>query len=122
RYDLSHLTALTDAVLSTGTTGLDGGFLSGPTGHHAFAYELPGQLTHPAAYETLPPETVGNTRGLLVRSRLSPALVDWALDGSGLEIDTKAFSAWLTERQRRDGRPPLDRDAIRELAAGYRAG
>ena len=45
RFDLSHLTALTDAALSG--SGLGESFMSGPTTPHAFAYELPGQLSHP---------------------------------------------------------------------------
>ncbi|WP_406722266.1 isopropylmalate synthase [Streptomyces althioticus] len=118
RFDLTHLTELSRLAL-TGA-GLGDAFQSGPTTPHAFAYELPGQLNHPEAYETLPAELVGNRRALRVRSRLTPALVGWALDGSGLDVDLDAFTAWLTGRQKRDGRPPLDRDAIREAAAGFR--
>lgn len=119
RYDLTHLTALTAAVLDTRTTGLGDGFMPGPTTHHAFAYELPGQLTHPAAYETIAPEEVGNRRQLRVRSRVSPPLIDWALAGSGIEIDTSEFCGWLRVRQEQEGNPPLDRDAIRALAAEF---
>lgn len=119
RYDLSHLTALTDSVLNTRTTGLGAGFMSGPTTEHAFAYELPGQLTHPSAYETLAPEVVGNSRGLRVRSRLSPALVNWALADTGIALDTAEFTEWLTVRQLKDGRPPLDRDAICKFAVEF---
>lgn len=119
RYDLSNLTDLTNAVLNTKANGLGDGFMPGLTTPHAFAYELPGQLSHPAAYETLPPETVGNTRQLRVRSRLSAALVGWALDGSGIESDTAAFVPWLTSRQEQDGNPLLDRDAIRVLAVEF---
>ncbi|MEV5331193.1 isopropylmalate synthase [Streptomyces werraensis] len=118
RFDLTHLTELSRLAL-TGA-GLGDAFQSGPTTPHAFAYELPGQLSHPEAYETLPAELVGNRRALRVRSRLTPVLVGWALAGSGLDVDLEAFTAWLTERQERDGRPPLDRDAIREAAAGFR--
>ncbi|NUT95715.1 MAG: isopropylmalate synthase [Saccharothrix sp.] len=120
RHDLSALTELTAAVLNTETTGLDEGFMSGPTTPHAFAYELPGQLTHPSAYETIAPGEVGNERGLRVRTRLTPALVEWALLGSGVELDTAVFTKWLVSRQEEAGAPPLDRDAIRRLAAEYR--
>jgi homocitrate synthase NifV len=119
RYDLSHLTELTSAVLQTKTTGLREGFMSGPTTSHAFAYELPGQLTHPSAYETLPPEEVGNVRELRVRTRLTPALVDWALIGADVEVDTSVFCKWLVSRQEEAGSPVLDRDAIRTLAAEF---
>ncbi|WP_201439792.1 hypothetical protein [Saccharothrix sp. 6-C] len=121
RYDLSHLTELTASVLDTRTTGLDRGFMSGPTTPHAFAYELAGQLMHPSAYETIAPEEVGNERGLRVRTRLTPALVEWALLGSDTEVDdTAAFTKWLITRQEEEGAPPLDREAIREHAAEFR--
>lgn len=114
RYDLSHLTGLTAEAVSR--AGFGAAFMSGPTTEHAYAYELPGQLTHPAAYETIPAETVGNQRSLRVRSRISPALVEVALAGDGSDIDTAVFSDWLGERQERCGRPILDDQAIRELA------
>jgi homocitrate synthase NifV len=119
RYDLTHLTSLTAAVLDTQATGLRDGFMSGPTTNYAFAYELPGQLTHPAAYETIAPEAVGNRRHLRVRSRVSPPLIEVALAGTGIEIDTSAFCAWLVQRQEREGNLPLDAETIRTLAAGF---
>lgn len=119
RYDLTHLTALTAAVLNTRTTGLSEGFMPGPTADHAFAYELLGQLTHPAAYETIAPEEVGNRRHLRVRSRVAPALIDWALAGSGIEIDTRRFCEWLVVRQEQEENPSLDQDAIRKLAVEF---
>ncbi|MEU0781668.1 isopropylmalate synthase [Streptomyces sp. NPDC006173] len=118
RFDLSHLTELSRIAL--GGAGLGDAFQSGPTTPHAFAYELPGQLTHPEAYETLPAELVGNRRELRVRSRLTTALVAWALTDSGLEVDVDAFTPWLAQRQERDGRPALDRDAIRKAAIDFR--
>ncbi len=121
RYDLSRLTQLTSTVLNTKLTGLDNGFMSGPTTQHAFSYELPGQLTHPSAYETLSPEEVGNARGLCVRTRLTPALIEWALDGSGIDLDTAVFCKWLTSRQQENGSPLLDRDAVRTFAADFRS-
>ncbi|GGZ21270.1 isopropylmalate synthase [Streptomyces nitrosporeus] len=118
RFDLTHLTELSRIALRG--AGLGDAFQSGPTTPHAFAYELPGQLDHPQAYETLPAELVGNIRELRVRSRLTTALVRWALAGSGLEVDVDAFTSWLAERQERDGRPLLDRDTIREAAVDFR--
>lgn len=118
RFDLSHLTELSRAALKG--SGLGEAFQSGPTTEHSFAYELPGQLTHPDAYETLPPEVVGNSRELRVRSRLTPALVKWALaDEGGLDIDMAAFTEWLAARQEKQGRPLLDRSAIRKLAVDF---
>jgi len=119
RYDLTRLTSLTGAVLDTRTTGLGDGFMPGPTTHHAFAYELLGQLTHPAAYETIAPEEVGNHRQLRVRSRVTPPLIDWTLSGSGIEIDTSSFCDWLVLRQEQEGNPSLDQDAICKLAAEF---
>ncbi|MFG3146404.1 isopropylmalate synthase [Streptomyces sp. NPDC048243] len=118
RFDLGHLTELSRIAL--GGAGLGDAFQSGPTTPHAFAYELPGQLNHPEAYETLPAELVGNRRELRVRSRLTTALVAWALADSGLEVDIDAFTPWLAQRQERDGRPTLDRDAIRKAAIDFR--
>jgi isopropylmalate/homocitrate/citramalate synthase len=118
RFDLSHLTELSRIALRG--AGLGEAFQSGPTTPHAFAYELPGQLSHPHAYETLPAELVGNSRELRVRTRLTTALVRWALADSGLEVDVDAFTPWLAERQERDGRPLLDRDTIRKAAIDFR--
>ncbi|MFF0055945.1 isopropylmalate synthase [Streptomyces microflavus] len=118
RFDLSHLTELSRIALRG--AGLGEAFQSGPTTPHAFAYELPGQLSHPHAYETLPAELVGNSRELRVRTRLTAALVRWALADSGLEVDVDAFTPWLAERQERDGRPLLDRDTIRKAAIDFR--
>ncbi|MER7852106.1 MULTISPECIES: isopropylmalate synthase [unclassified Streptomyces] len=118
RFDLTHLTELSRIALRG--AGLGEAFQSGPTTPHAFAYELPGQLSHPHAYETLPAELVGNQRELRVRTRLTTALVRWALADAAPDVDVDAFTAWLAERQERDGRPLLDRDTIREAAAGFR--
>ncbi|MFE7565535.1 isopropylmalate synthase [Streptomyces sp. NPDC057539] len=117
RFDLTHLTELSRVALRG--AGLGDAFQSGPTTPHAFSYELPGQLSHPEAYETLPAELVGNVRELRVRSRLTPALVTWALADSGLLVDIDAFTPWLVQRQERDGRPLLDRDAIRKAAVEF---
>ncbi|MFL1377220.1 hypothetical protein [Nocardiopsis protaetiae] len=119
RFDLSHLTELSRVALRG--AGLGEAFQSGPTTPHAFAYELPGQLNNPAAYETLPAELVGNTRRLNVRTRLTPALVKWALTDSGVSVDTASFTSWLADRQEREGRPLLDRDAIRKAAVDFQA-
>jgi isopropylmalate/homocitrate/citramalate synthase len=117
RYDLSHLTALTETVLPR--TRLGSAFMSGPTTPHAFAYELPGQLNHPQDYETIAPDEVGNVRELRVRTRVSPALVSWALDGANVDVDLPAFCDWLIARQKADGSPLLDRDAIVRLCGEF---
>ncbi|MFE7414551.1 isopropylmalate synthase [Streptomyces laurentii] len=117
RFDLTHLTELSRAALRG--SGLGYAFQSGPTTPHAFAYELPGQLTHPEYYETLPAELVGNRRELRVRTRLTTALVKWALaeEASGLDID--AFTEWLTKRQQHSGAELMERDDIRKAAVDF---
>ncbi|MCM1011810.1 isopropylmalate synthase [Brevibacterium sp. XM4083] len=119
RYDLTPLTDLTRIALAG--SGLGNQFQSGPTTDHAFAYELPGQLTHPTAYETLGPETVGNHRSLRVRTRITPALVQVALDRADttLDIDLSEFTAWLVEHQETNGRNEIDEHQIAELARTY---
>ncbi len=124
RFDLSHLTELSRIALEG--AGLGEAFQSGPTTPHSFAYELPGQLTHPEAYETLAAELVGNTRKLQVRTRLTAPLVRWALEGSGVEVDVDDFTRWLTERQEAERRghtaaPLLDQDTIRKAAVDYQS-
>ncbi|MFF5439846.1 isopropylmalate synthase [Streptomyces achromogenes] len=119
RFDLTHLTELSRIALKG--AGLGTAFQSGPTTPHAFAYELPGQLGNPEAYETLPAELVGGTRELRVRTRLTTALVKWALADSGVEVDIDAFTSWLTERQIAAGGPVLDRDAVRKAAVDFQA-
>ncbi|OYP14453.1 isopropylmalate synthase [Streptomyces sp. FBKL.4005] len=119
RFDLSHLTELSRVALKG--AGLGSAFQSGPTTPHAFAYELPGQLSHPEAYETLPAELVGNTRELRVRTRLTPALVKWALAGADIDVDVEDFTAWLIERQERNGAPVLDQEAVRKAAIDFQA-
>ncbi|GHH83320.1 homocitrate synthase [Kitasatospora indigofera] len=118
RFDLSHLTELTNTALRGARLGH--AFQSGPTAPHAFAYELPGQLTHPEAYETLPPEVVGNSRELRVRTRLTTPLVRWALGELADSLDVGVFTSWLAERQAH-GEDLLDRDAIRAAAVQYRS-
>ncbi|MEV7980168.1 isopropylmalate synthase [Streptomyces sp. NPDC086519] len=119
RFDLSHLTELSRVALAG--SGLGEAFQSGPTTPHAFAYELPGQLSHPEAYETLPAELVGNARELRVRSRLTSALVRWALAGEADDLDLDAFTAWLTSRQEERGNPLLNADDVRKSAVEFRA-
>ncbi|MFF9770286.1 isopropylmalate synthase [Streptomyces sp. NPDC014636] len=119
RFDLGHLTELSRLALRG--AGLGTAFQSGPTTPHAFAYELPGQLSHPEAYETLPAELVGGSRELRVRTRLTPALVKWALTDSGTSVDIDAFTSWLVDRQKSTGGPLLDRDAVRKAAIDFQA-
>jgi homocitrate synthase NifV len=117
RFDLTHLTELSRAALQG--SGLGYAFQSGPTTPHAFAYELPGQLTHPEDYETLPAELVGNRRELRVRTRLTTALVKWALAEEAAGLDLDAFTEWLTRRQQHSGAELMERDDIRKAAVDF---
>ncbi|WP_217246842.1 isopropylmalate synthase [Streptomyces sp. AC602_WCS936] len=119
RFDLSHLTELSRLALTGARLG--NAFQSGPTAPHAFAYELPGQLTHPEAYETVPAELVGNRRDVRVRTRLTAPLVRWALQDSGVFVDLDVFTPWLVRRQEEGGRLLLDRDTIRKAAIDFQA-
>jgi len=121
RFDLTHLTELSRVALRGSRLGE--AFQSGPTTSHAFAYELPGQLSFPAAYETLPAELVGNARELRVRTRLTPALVRWALEAEGadLDFDLDDFTKWLVRRQAAAGGPIVDQVGIRKYAIEYRS-
>ncbi len=56
-----------------------------------------------------------------MRTRLTPALVKWALNESGVFVDVDAFTPWLIERQERTGSPLLDRDAIRKAAIDFQS-
>lgn len=119
RHDLSLLTPLTQEAVRRG--GFGSAFMPGPTTRHAYAYELLGQLLHPEAYETTPAEVVGNARSLRVRTRLSPALVKFALDDQEPAVDAELFCAWLITHQQQHGKPLLDRNSIRALAREYAA-
>ena len=114
RYDLSHLTALNTKVERA--TGLQAPFTPGPLSPHAFAYELPGQLAHPTAYESIAPEEVGTRRTLRVRSRITPALLRWALGDDGSGVDADEFLGWLRDNQRKPGAQLLDQPALRRMA------
>ncbi|WP_217641419.1 hypothetical protein [Actinopolyspora alba] len=119
RFDLRHLTDL--SALALAGSGLGEAFQPGPTAPHAFAYELPGQLSRPDAYETIAPEVVGNVRQLRVRSRLTSPLVRWALGDEGEDLAVDSFVDWLVERQRNHGLPVIDQDVIRKAAVEFRS-
>nr|WP_255429848.1 LeuA family protein [Streptomonospora sp. PA3] len=119
RFDLSNLTRLSEVALKGAELGE--AFQPGPTTPHAFAYELPGQLLHPEAYETLPPELVGNSRGMRVRTRITPALVKWALADSDLDVDAEVFTKWLVAKQEQQRSPLLDKDAVLRAAAEFQS-
>jgi homocitrate synthase NifV len=88
-YDLSREAAARAGLRCSATTG--------PTAELSYQYEIPGQVRNPEAFELLPPEAVGNRRGVRIGSRLKPAaleafLPDGVLDG--------ADAATVTERIR----------------------
>ncbi len=88
RYRLDRLTALARAVEQR--SGVASSPAAGPTGELSYAYEIAGQLSHPAAFEAISAEAVGNKRRVRVRSRLKPALVRALLPPdtiAGLDVD-----------------------------------
>ncbi len=56
-----------------------------------------------------------------MRTRLTPALVRWALAGADIDVDVEDFTAWLIERQERNGAPVLDQEAVRKAAIDFQA-
>ncbi|MFE0100616.1 isopropylmalate synthase [Streptomyces sp. NPDC059009] len=118
RHALEHLPELAAEVHHR--AGLEEPFVSGPATRYAFAYEIPGQLAHPEAYESIAPEQVGNERCLRVRTRFAPALLRWALGDAADGLDLDAYRSWLHRRQERCGSPLLDRAEIRRLADVFR--
>ncbi|MDP9133900.1 MAG: hypothetical protein M3N56_03630, partial [Actinomycetota bacterium] len=70
---------------------------TGPTAELSYQYEIPGQVRNPEAFELMPPEAVGNRRGVRIGSRLKPSLLEAFLPGETLD---GADSAAVTERIR----------------------
>lgn len=118
RHTLTHLTELAREARTR--SGLSA-FTPGPLTPYAYAYEIPGQLKHHTAYENITAEDVGNRRTLRVRTRISAALVTWALADTdiGKDIDPELFADWLRKHQDSRGCPVLDRRAIHELAHAF---
>ncbi|MEX1141460.1 MAG: hypothetical protein WD993_08470 [Thermoleophilaceae bacterium] len=97
RFDLSPLTELSRQAAAR--AGLRCSATTGPTADLSYQYEIPGQIRNPEAFELLTPETVGNTRGVRIGSRLKPSLLEAFLPEETLDgVDTAA----VTERIRAD--------------------
>jgi homocitrate synthase NifV len=91
RFDLRPLTALSREAAQR--AGLRCSATTGPTAELSYQYEIPGQIRNPEAFELLPPETVGNLRGVRIGSRLKPALLDAFLSPETLDgVDTAAVA------------------------------
>lgn len=95
RFNLQPLTALSREAAQR--AGLRCSATTGPTAELSYQYEIPGQIRNPEAFELLTPETVGNTRGVRIGSRLKPSLLEAFLSPETLDgVDTAA----VTERIR----------------------
>lgn len=95
RFNLQPLTDLSREAARR--AGLRCSATTGPTADLSYQYEIPGQIRNPEAFELLTPETVGNTRGVRIGSRLKPQLLEAFLSPETLEgVDTAA----VTERIR----------------------
>jgi homocitrate synthase NifV len=89
-YDLSREAAVRAGLRCSATTG--------PTAELSYQYEIPGQVRNPSAFELLPPEEVGNERGVRIGSRLKPALLEAflseeTLDGADVVAVTERIRA-----------------------------
>jgi homocitrate synthase NifV len=113
RFNLQPLTELSREAARR--AGLRCSATTGPTADLSYQYEIPGQVRNPEAFELLPPETVGNTRGVRIGSRLKPALLEAFLSPETLEgVDVPA----VTERIRADApdeKHVWDLDTLDEL-------
>ncbi|MFJ9854860.1 isopropylmalate synthase [Streptomyces sp. NPDC101150] len=116
RYVLGRLGELLDVVRESARIP---SFTPGPLTEYAFAYEVAGQLSHPEAYESLPPEAVGGRRTVRVRSRISSALLSCVLQDEGHDLDVDAFATWLGEHQKATGYRVLGREDISALAQQF---
>lgn len=92
RFNLQPLTELSREAARR--AGLRCSATTGPTAELSYQYEIPGQVRNPEAFELLPPETVGNTRGVRIGSRLKPSLLEAflapeTLDGVDLDAVTE---------------------------------
>lgn len=95
RFDLRPLTRLSREAADR--AGLRCSATTGPTAELSYQYEIPGQIRNPAAFELLPPETVGNRRGVRIGSRLKPSFLEAVLPEDALDgVDVDA----VTERIR----------------------
>jgi homocitrate synthase NifV len=95
RFDLSPLYDLSREAAAR--AGLRCSATTGPTAELSYQYEIPGQVRNPEAFELLPPEQVGNQRGVRIGSRLKPSLLEAFLPDDALE---GADTAAVTERIR----------------------
>jgi homocitrate synthase NifV len=93
RFDLRPLTELSRQAAAR--AGLRSSATTGPTADLSYQYEIPGQIRNPAAFELLPPEAVGNVRGVRIGSRLKASFLEAVLPAETLDgVDTEA----VTER------------------------
>jgi len=96
RFNLQPLTDLSREAARR--AGLRCSATTGPTADLSYQYEIPGQIRNPEAFELLTPETVGNTRGVRIGSRLKPSLLEAflapeTLDGVDVEAVTERIRA-----------------------------
>ncbi len=119
RFDLSPLFDLSREAAARG--GLRCSATTGPTAELSYQYEIPGQVRNPEAFELMPPEAVGNRRGVRIGSRLKPSLLEAFLSEEALAgLD----AAEVAERIRAGAPSPKhvwDLDALEELARSQRS-
>jgi homocitrate synthase NifV len=96
RFNLQPLTELSREAARR--AGLRCSATTGPTADLSYQYEIPGQIRNPEAFELLTPETVGNTRGVRIGSRLKPSLLEAFLPPETLDgVDVAAVTERIRE-------------------------
>jgi homocitrate synthase NifV len=112
RYNLSPLTELTRQVAQR--SGVEPGATAGSTAPSAYQYEIAGQWRYPEIFEAVPPELVGNTRGVRVRARLRSALLRACFDEEQFaEVDVDAVVEEILTRRMPPGKEALGLSELR---------
>jgi homocitrate synthase NifV len=118
RYNLQPLTELSREAAAR--AGLRSSATTGPTAELSYQYEIPGQVRNPGAFELLKPETVGNTRGVRIGSRLKPALLEAFLSPETLDgVDVEEVTDRIRESAPHD-KHVWDLETLDELVRAHR--
>jgi homocitrate synthase NifV len=97
RFNLGPLTDLSREAARR--AGLRCSATTGPTADLSYQYEIPGQVRNPEAFTLFPPETVGNSSGVRIGSRLKAAFLQALLPPETVDgVDLAA----VVERIRED--------------------
>jgi homocitrate synthase NifV len=116
RYDLSWLTELSREVAHRSDTAFSA--TTGPTADLAYRYEIAGQWQHPADFEAVPAELVGNYRDVRVGNRLRPQLLRACLPDSLLaDVDLDAAVTTILAEREASHRRSMSLEELRRAVA-----